>query len=439
MSRERMTSCGPIRGNERPDCEEYLGVRYARAGRFRYAVPVERWEGSYDATHFGPACCQYRQVAPHLDVPERAFYHREFREGLTFTYSEDCLNLNIYVPKTGGNHPVLLYYHGGGFNSMANSESYLDGAAYARRGVILVAANYRVGVFGYLTHEEIERSEGRDGNFGLDDQMKALRWVRRNIAAFGGDPENITIMGQSAGAISVQLMLLSSAVRGCFRRAVMLSGAGAFPRFAQPKDHRETRAYWLSVIEKSGAESFEAFRALPAEEVLRAVEQVKAERRDNVYNTQPVIDGLLLPKRVGELIRHPAPVDTLVGYTNRDMYTALLAGMAHRYARANRAYLYCFDADAPGDGNAAFHSSDLRYVFGTLNRSWRPYDERDEALSALMLDYLAAFCRTGDPNGGGRPRWEKGRGALILRRDDTAMGRPPLGKLLRGTFMGEPK
>jgi para-nitrobenzyl esterase len=150
------TDLGRIRGNEREECLEFLGIKYAKAKRFEYAKQVEGWDGTYDATAFGDACSQYRTYFPHLDVPERRFYHREFREGLDFSYSEDCLNLNIYTPKNAHNAPVLVFIHGGGFNSMANSEGYLDGEAYAKRGLILVCVNYRVGVFGYMTHRQIQ-------------------------------------------------------------------------------------------------------------------------------------------------------------------------------------------------------------------------------------------------------------------------------------------
>ena len=142
------TGCGTVRGNLREECKEFLGIRYAKAGRFEYAEPVDRWEGILDATAFGPACKQYREYFPHLDVPERMFYYKEFREGQEFVYSEDCLNLNIYTPLETDACPVIVFIHGGGFNAMANCESYLDGAEYAKRGIILVTINYRVGVFG---------------------------------------------------------------------------------------------------------------------------------------------------------------------------------------------------------------------------------------------------------------------------------------------------
>ena len=431
------TNLGRIRGNVRGDMREFLGIRYATAPRFSYAELTGAWEGVYDATAFGPACSQYRTYFPHLDVPERRFYYREFREETEFTYSEDCLNLNIYAPAKEGRYPVLVYIHGGGFNSMCNSENYLDGAEYVRRGIVLVTINYRVGIFGYLTHPSLAEKYGRDGNFGLDDQIKALEWVRLHIRSFGGDPENITVMGQSAGAISIQYLCLTG--RKLFNRAVMMSGAGAFPKIALPKDHEATQAYWQQVIDTSGAKSFEEFRQLSDRDLLAAVEEVKKVRKDNQTSCQPVIDGFLLKDRVDRLILHPAELPYLVGYTNNDMFTAVIAHMAHKYARQTKGYLYYFDVDAPGDRNQAFHSSDLRYVFGTLDRSFRPYDETDRAISALMIDYIAAFARTGDPNHEGAPVWTPGgKKALCIARKGIRMGRPGYGKLIANTFKGDP-
>ena len=180
------TDYGLIKGNEREYCNEFLGIRFARAGRFEYAVPVDHAEtGEYDATVFGGVCPQTRTYYEHLEVPERMFYHREFRDGITYDYDEDCLNLNIYSPKEPKNCPVIIYIYGGGFNSGSAKDSCFDGETYCKRGVILVTINYRVGILGYLTHEDIFRQYGREGNFGLDDQLTAIKWVKRHIASFG--------------------------------------------------------------------------------------------------------------------------------------------------------------------------------------------------------------------------------------------------------------
>ena len=434
------TPLGEIRGLDNGTCLEFRGVPFGRAGRFEYAEPVTGWDGVLDATAFGPGCPQNRAVHEHLEDPVRLFYKKEYREGSEFTYSEDCLNLNVYAPYEAEGAPVILFFYGGGFDSGLNAENPFDGSGWARRGAVAVMANYRVGPLGYLTHEEIQKKYGRDGNFGLDDQLTALRWVRAHIAAFGGDPDNVTLMGQSAGAISVQYLCLNPAHRGLFRRAVMMSGGGLFPRFALPRPAESTRDYWLQFMELAGCRTFEELKAAPLADIFEAVERIRALRKDTIYHTMPVVDGALLPGSVDKLIESPLPVDYLIGYTNNDMYAPVMAFIGNKFGRKNGAYLYWFDLDAPGDDNRAFHSSDLRYMFGTLDRSWRPYKQRDYEASGQMMDYLVNFARTGDPNGPGLPLWRKGKPALRIGPKGTGMGHVSYYKLLKNMLTkGDPK
>ena len=434
------TPLGEIRGLDNGTCLEFRGVPFGRAGRFEYAEPVDRWDGVLDATTFGPGCPQNRAVHEHLEDPVRLFYKKEYREGSEFTYSEDCLNLNVYAPYEAEGAPVILFFYGGGFDSGLNAENPFDGSGWARRGAVAVMANYRVGPLGYLTHEEIQKKYGRNGNFGLDDQLTALRWVRAYIAAFGGDPDNVTLMGQSAGAISVQYLCLNPAHRGLFRRAVMMSGGGLFPRFALPRPAESTRDYWLQFMELAGCRTFEELKAAPLADIFEAVERIKALRKDTIYHTMPVVDGALLPGPVDRLIETPLPLDYLIGYTNNDMYAPVMAFIGNKFGRKNGAFLYYFDLDAPGDDNRAFHSSDLRYMFGTLDRSWRPYEQRDWEASGQMMDYLVNFARTGDPNGPGLPPWRKGKPALRIGPKGTKMGHVSYYKLLKNMLTkGDPK
>ena len=434
------TPLGEIRGLDNGTCLEFRGVPFGRAGRFEYAEPVTGWDGVLDATAFGPGCPQNRAVHEHLEDPVRLFYKKEYREGSEFTYSEDCLNLNVYAPYEAKDAPVILFFYGGGFDSGLNAENPFDGSGWAQRGAVAVMANYRVGPLGYLTHQEIQKKYGRDGNFGLDDQLTALRWVRAHIAAFGGDPDNVTLMGQSAGAISVQYLCLNPAHRGLFRRAVMMSGGGLFPRFALPRPAESTRDYWLQFMELAGCRSFEELKAAPLADIFEAVERIKALRKDTIYHTMPVVDGALLPGPVHRLIESPLPLDYLIGYTNNDMYAPVMAYIGNKFGRKNGAYLYWFDLDAPGDDNRAFHSSDLRYMFGTLDRSWRPYKQRDYEASGQMMDYLVNFARTGDPNGPGLPLWRKGKPALRIGPKGTKMGHVSYYKLLKNMLTkGDPK
>ena len=434
------TPLGTIRGLDNGTCLELRGVPFGRAGRFEYAQPVERWDGVLDATAFGPGCPQNRAVHEHLEDPVRLFYKKEYREGSAFTYREDCLNLNIYVPYEASNAPVILFLYGGGFDSGLNAENPFDGSGWAKRGAVAVVANYRVGPLGYLTHEAIQKQYGRDGNFGLDDQLCAVRWVKEHISAFGGDGENLTLLGQSAGAISIQYLCLNPAHRGLFRRAAMMSGGGMFPKFALPRPAESTRPYWLQFMELMGCSTFEELKAAPLSRIFDAVERIKALRKDTVYHTMPVVDGALLPAPVDKLIETPLPVDYLIGFTNNDMYAPVMAHIGCKFGRKNGAYLYYFDLDAPGDDNRAFHSSDLRYMFGTLDRSWRPYGARDYEASGQMMDYLVNFARTGDPNGPGLPLWTRGKPALRIGPKGTGMGSVPYGKLLKNMLTkGDPK
>ncbi len=438
------TDCGSLTGNERETCLEFLGVPFARAGRFEYARPVGNWEGTLDATRPGLACPQNRGWHEHLENPTRRFYRKEYREGSVFRYGEDCLNLNIFTPKEAKNCPVILFFYGGGFDSGINCEDPFDGAGLASRGIVAVFANYRVGPLGYLTHEAIEKQYGRDGNFGMDDQLTAIRWVKEHIASFGGDGENITLLGQSAGAISVQYHCLNHANEGLFRRAAMMSGGGMFPRFALPRRAEDTRAYWLEFMALAGCGSLDELRAVPLDTIFDAVEEIRRQRKDNTYNTMPVIDGALIPAPVDELIKTPLRLDYLIGYTNTDMYAPAMAFIGNRFAKANGAFVYYFDIDAPGDGSGAFHSCDLRYVFETLSGSWRPYGPRDCEASAQLAQYLANFARSGDPNGEGLPSWRRAsKGcARVLRigPEKTEMGRADYAKMTLNLLKrGDPK
>ena len=417
------TKMGAIRGNERTDCFEFLGVRYARAERFEYAKAEDTFDGEYDATHFGPVCPQTRTYYEHLENPERLFYYKEYRQGIKFYYSEDCLNMNIYTPKKAEKCPVLVFFHGGGFDSGANWESPFDGGAYAGHGVIAVFPTYRVGVLGYMTHEEIFKKYGHEGNFGLDDMYVCLNWIKNHIEDFGGDPDNVTVMGQSAGAISVQDMCLNPMFDPLFKRAIMLSGAGLFPKFGRPRIAETTREYWLQYMDIVGAESLDDLKQMDIRKLIDGIEDIREARNDGIYNTMPVVDGYLIPKPVGELINNPLKKDYMIGYTNNDMGALILAKISRDFAWKNNGYLYYFDINGPGDDhNGAFHSCDLRYVFGTLEKSFRPYGIHDYEVSGQMIGYITGFAKTGNPNGDGRPNWERGKGKTLCIGKKVKMG-----------------
>lgn len=443
MSIVLKTGYGLIKGNEREFCNEFLGIRYARAERFEYATPVDQTdEKEYDATAFGNVCPQTRTYYEHLEVPERLFYHNEFRKNIIYNYDEDCLNLNIYTPKNAENAPVIIFIHGGGFNSGSVKDSCFDGECYAKRGCILVTFNYRVGVLGYLTHKDIFDKYNREGNFGLDDQLLAIKWVKRHIKDFGGNPDNITLMGQSAGAISIQYLCLSHQNEGLFQHAFMMSGGGLFPKFALPRNAESTREYWLNFMDIAGCKSLDELKKLDLHSLFTAIEEIKKIRKDNTYNTMPVVDGYLIPEPIEKMIADPIKIDYVIGYTNNDMYAAIMAHIGNKFAKDNNGYVLFFDIDAPGtDKNGAFHSSELRYMFDTLGSSHRPYTERDKEVSHMLIDYIVEFAKCGNPNGDGRPFWISKPGyALCVGKKNIKMGRPNSLKLLWNTLTkGDPK
>ena len=430
-------------GNEHEEAYEFLNVRFARAGRFEYSELINEYD-NVDATKMGNSCPQYRQYYIDLKNPERLFYHREFREGLEFNYDEDCLNLNIYTPKNARNCQVIIFFHGGGFNSGSNAEEPFRGFELAKKGLITVFANYRVGVLGYFCHEEIQKKYGRNGNFGLDDQLQAIKWVKKHIAEFGGDNNNITIQGQSAGAIQVQYHCLNHDNDGLFNRAFMMSGGGMFPKFALPKKAEDTYEYWHEMMDYAECRTFEEFRNADIMKLHAAYEVIRKMRKDSTYNMMPVVDGYLLKDDIDKLIADPLKIDYMIGYTNNDLYAPIMAYIGNKFAKDNGAYVYYFDIDQPGDENGAFHSCDLRYVFGRLDNSWRPFRERDREVSRQMMSYLTNFVNNGDPNGEGLPEWKKmdkdNDKALCFTLEKTDMGKASYVKLAKNMLTkGGPK
>ena len=193
-------------------------------------------------------------------------------------------------------------------------------------------------------------------------------------------------------------------------------------------------------MKECGCATLEEFKVIEPKKIFDALEIVKGRRKDNLISTMMMVDHYYLEKSQEELFKNKVDVPTIVGFTNNDMYTAILAHMALSYAKKNDTYTYYFDVDAKGDGNKAFHSCDIRYAFGTLDSSWRPYDEGDKKVSEAFMRYIANFARNGNPNGEGLPLWEKKKGkALCIRTDEIKMGKPNKWQLLRNTFLGDPK
>ncbi|MBE6925434.1 MAG: carboxylesterase family protein [Ruminococcaceae bacterium] len=437
------TPCGAVRGyaDRVEGTVAYKGIRYATAGRWEYPKQVTAWEGIYDAAQYGACSFQTRAFCNEEELPKKKFYHNEFRKGNTYSYSEDCLFLNIFTPETakeGDKLPVLIYIHGGGYTGGSGHEKHFDGPVWPTKGVIGVTLNYRLGPMGFVCLPQLKEEAGHTGNYGLFDQMTAIRWIKDNIAAFGGDPENITIMGQSAGAASVQILSCSPLTNGLFQKGVMASGCGLGGMLAGTEE--KSGAFWQAVMAKCGCETLEQFRALPPEKLFSAWEEGKKALKGGNAAVFPIKDGVLT---VSGAKPHDLPY--MAGATSEDMAPPVLQGMAKSWIakREKPSYTWHFNRQLPGDDNGAWHSSDLWYWFGTLPNSWRPMEEKDYALSQQMVSYLCNFAKTGNPNKSGElPTWiASGRGqnrVLILGEKDTHMGKPAFFKMVHTMLTKKP-
>ena len=429
------TPCGAVQGTAGrvPGTAAFKGIRYATAGRWQYPKQVTHWEGTYDATEYGACSYQPRAFYNEEENLKKIFYYHEFRKGETYTYSEDCLFLNIFTPdtaKAGDKLPVLIYIHGGGFAGGCGHEKHFDGPVWPAKGIIGVTLNYRLGPMGFVCLPQLKEEAGHTGNYGLYDQMTAIKWVKDNIAAFGGDPENMTIMGQSAGAASVQLQCQSPLTEGLFQKAVMSSGCGLGGMMSGKTE--DTCAFWQEIMTRCGCETLEQFRALPVETLFAAWQNGKKEIKGGNAAAFPVTDGHF--SVAGGKAKN---IPYMAGSTSHDMVPPILQSMTRKWisAREKPSYTWYFNRMLPGDNCGAWHSSDLWYWFGTLENGWRPFEEKDYALSNQMVDYLCNFVRSGDPNKAAQlPTWiASGKGqnrVLIIGEQDTRMAKPNMLKMI---------
>ena len=433
------TPCGSLQGcpGRVEGTASYKGIRYATAGRWEYPRQVTHWEGVYDATQYGHCSYQPRAFYDEEKNEKKYFYYNEFRKGETYTYSEDCLFLNVFTPenaKEGDKLPVLVYIHGGGFNGGCGHEKHFDGPVWPAHGIIGVTLNYRLGIMGFACMPQLEQEAGHTGNYGLYDMLTALSWVKDNIASFGGDPENITIMGQSAGAAGVQLLCQTALSDGLFHKAIMSSGCGLGSMLMGKKE--SSMAFWQELMTRCSCENLAQFRALPPEKLYEAYNRYKKEIKGGNAAVFPITDGhFIIPKSPAKDIPYMA------GSTSHDMAPPVLQSMAKNWIakREKPSYTWYFNRMLPGDDCGAWHSSDLWYWFGTLDNCWRPMEQKDRDLSHQMVQYLCNFCRTGDPNKAAQlPTWvASGKGqkrVLMLGEQDTRMGKPSMLKMI-GTML----
>ena len=436
------TPCGEVRGvsTDVDGVIAFKGIRYATAERFKYPVEVTEWDGIYDATEYGACAYQPRSFYNEEDMPKKIFYYNEFRRGEKYTYDEDCLFLNIFTTENAEEKkPVIVYIHGGGFRGGSSNEKHFDVPVWPQKGVVGVTLNYRLGPLGFIALPELKEESGYTGNYGLYDQLTAISWVKNNIAAFGGDPDNITIMGQSAGAMSVQQHCLSPLSKGMFHKAVMCSGGGISKVLLAPTPEK-MYPFWTALKEKLGCKNLDELRAVPVEEIFSNWEELKKTQRGG--HPTPCIDGRLIvdtaDKILGRGEQHKIPY--LIGSTSEDMLPPFLYSMASKWCEAQEsdAYLWFFERSLPGDDHGAWHSADLWYWFGTLKNCWRPFEEKDYSLSNEMSDRLCTFAKTGSPNSDGLTEWVAGgKQALTLGDNDTKMAKASKLKLWYTMFTNE--
>jgi para-nitrobenzyl esterase len=426
MNTEVVTNYGKITGLELDECIVYKGIPYAKppVGKLRWCAPQEpeKWDDVYRADTFSAKCPQSENYYGYF---KKEFYeNEEFLRGA----NEDCLYLNIWVPKTiDQNKPVAFWIHGGGFGGGYSSELEFDGEEYCKRGVILVTINYRVNVFGFLAHPWLsaENEKGISGNYGILDQIAALKWVSDNISNFGGNPENITVFGQSAGCMSTQVLTSSELTKDMIQKAVLQSGAVFHTQKLFMPTMHQAEQIGLEYVEYTGATKLEELRAMTPEELLAVNEKFEAEmwKRGNGIVLVPNVDGYVLKDTVANLLKvgDVKNIPYMIGTVTKELWVTdeeLMSGnKGDLYADSKAwgeqmeklgrkpAFIYYFSHPLPGDEEGAFHSAELWYMFGTLKRCWRPMQEADCKLSDEMLDYWTNFMKTGEPSAENTSSW----------------------------------
>lgn len=438
---------GKIQGVETsvPGVYAFKGVPYAAApvGDLRWKEPqsVTPWEGVRVCDQFSAAAVQ----APHS--PEGNPYTSEFFFEGDPEFSEDCLYLNVWTKAPAQPEkklPVALWIHGGGYTAGWGFEPEMDGKEWGAKDVVLVTINYRLGIFGFLAHPLLseESAHGVSGNYGILDQIAALKWVRDNIAAFGGDPDNITIFGQSAGAGSVKTLVSSPLTENIIKKAIIQSGGGVSEVSLLQVSGLEAIAETnKKILDWGGYDTLEKMRAASTEELFTLVgryNEATGERTRML--TAPIVDGYVSLESFDDAARDGSIKDIpyMIGYTLDDM-GALGAGIDRFCELRNTAgkpvYAYQFARPLPDneagthDMKGAFHSSELWYVFKSLDRSDRPFTEADYALGERILSSWTNFVKSGDPGNGWAAYTQEAPDYMVFRLGDdladlSAMGRP---------------
>jgi len=425
------THAGAVHGawaDTREDVRVYRGIPYASPPvgelRFKPPQPPAAWSGVREATRPAPACMQ--SIVGSMLPWTREYMHNG-------AVSEDCLYLNLWTAAKAPSErrPVLVYIYGGGFSQGSIEVPIYDGAQLARQGVVVVMMNYRLGALGFLAHPALagESPHHASGNYGLLDQIEALRWVRQNIAAFGGDPQRVTIAGQSAGAISAYLLTASPLAQGLFERAIIQSGPGALAAFgfASVSAMASPRAG----AEQAGQKFADALQATTAQRLraLDAKQFLAPPGANGGTRFGPAVDGWVLPQDPESLYAAHRfnDVPVLIGMMADEGsafggYSAERAAQARALgrtatdeflsarARVSRqpAFAYYFAHAIPWPQQpqfGAFHSGELPYTFDNLALLDRPWTATDRALAHTVSAYWVQFATSGSPQKAGLPAW----------------------------------
>ena len=481
------TKSGLVQGKSKNGVAVYLGVPFAAPPvgdlRWRAPQPVAAWTGARNADSFAPACMQNPIVNKTLGLDP-------------VSTSEDCLYLNIWTPaKSARDHlPVMVWIYGGGFSIGATSMGSYNGTNLARKGVVVVSVAYRLGPFGFLAHPQLSAEQGgHSGNYGLLDQIAGLQWVRRNIAAFGGDPNRVMIFGESAGGIAVSMLAASPLAKGLFQRAVSESGGSFAPaRIANEGGENVpplsvAEAGGIAFLAKVGASSIAEARKISAESILKSLppglgggswpnfdgyvllgDQYKLYGAGR-YNDTPILIGFnsdegalfvstttaaafqaMARSDYGEyadkiLAAYPAGSDGEALRSSHDLSRDSLFGWnTWSWARLQtrtgkgKVFMYYFShrpsyPDTPQfKGWGAAHGAEISYVFGNFTAGM-PASVADKAVSDEVSSYWVNFAKTGDPNGSGLPAWPAFTDAdqQVMNLDDPshAIPTPNLDKL----------
>jgi len=406
---------GQIKGVETPTkgVVVYKGIPFAAPPvgklRWREPQPVVPWKGVKIANAYGAAAMQ-------ITWDPQSFYGREWRASGSVPFNEDCLYLNIWTPAAGDKNkklPVAMWIHGGGYREGFAFEPEMDGGEdWASRGVILVSVTYRLGVIGFFSHPLLsaESPHGVSGNYGLMDQAAAMKWIYDNIEQFGGDPNNITIFGQSAGAGSVQSLCASPISKNMVSKAISMSGGGLSN--ARPGIPLDTaQAANKKFMDYFGKTTLDDMRTLSFDELIQMSQKYLDATKTRI-GWSPVIDNYFLKKTFTDAAtaKEISDIPYMIGFTANDlgdMTKPVSDFCALRSTQSSKpAYAYLFQRQLPGDSSGAFHSSDLWYIFHSMKHSWRPFTEGDKALSNQMVDYWTNLAKYGNPNGKSGDVWK---------------------------------